>query len=122
MTFCLQLTSGRSEKPYSLDRLLTCVCLFPFLSLGAYATGRLEHSLGQNDEKMSRKIGNGQSLATFFRHSAALILPAVLLLKLPNSSHEPAIPTDRISKCAEAFICKFIDEYSYESLSTLPNS
>ena len=121
--FYLQLTSGRSEKPYSLDRLLTCVCLFPFLSLGAYATGRLEHSVGQNVEKMSRKIGNGKSLATFFCHSAAvLILPAVLLLKLPNSSHEPAIPTDRISKCAEAFICTFIDEYSYESLSTLPNS
>ena len=32
---------------------------------------------------MSRKIGNAQSRATFFRHSAALSLPAVLLRKLP---------------------------------------
>ena len=31
LTFCLQLTSGRSEKPYSLDRVLSCVCLFAFL-------------------------------------------------------------------------------------------
>ena len=37
----------------------------------------------QNDEKMSRKIGNAQSHATFFRHSAVLSLPAVLLRKLP---------------------------------------
>ena len=31
---------------------------------------------------MSRKIGNAQSRATFFRHSAVLSLPAVLLRKL----------------------------------------
>ena len=31
LTFCLQLTSGRSEKPCSLDRVLACVCLFTFL-------------------------------------------------------------------------------------------
>ena len=71
---------------------------------------------------MSRKIGNAQSRATFFRHSAVLNLPAVLLRKLANSSHEPTIVTERISKCAEAFICKLIDGHSYESLSTLPNS
>ena len=88
----------------------------------SYATGRLEHSGRQNDEKMSRKIGNAQSCATLFRHSAVLNLPAVLLRKLPNSSYDSAIPTERISKYAEAFICKFIDGYSYESLSTLPNS
>ena len=35
---------------------------------------------------MSRKIGNAQSRATFFRHSAVLSLPAVLLRKLPNVS------------------------------------
>ena len=35
---------------------------------------------------MSRKIGNAQSRATFFRHSAVLRLPAVLLRKLPNDS------------------------------------
>ena len=46
---------------------------------GAYAIGR------QDDEKMSRKIGNAQSRATFFRHSAVLNLPAVLLRKLPNA-------------------------------------
>ena len=34
---------------------------------------------------MSRKIGNAQSRATFFRHSAVLSLPAVLLRKLANS-------------------------------------
>ena len=33
--------------------------------------------------KMSRKIGNAQSPATFFRHSAVLSLPATLLRKLP---------------------------------------
>ena len=33
---------------------------------------------------MSGKIGNAQSRATFFRHSAVLSLPAVLLRKLPN--------------------------------------
>ena len=67
---------------------------------------------------MLPKIGNAQSRATFFRDSAVLSLPAVLLRKLID----PAIPTKRISKCAEAFICKFINGYSYESLSTLPNS
>ena len=50
----------------------------------AYAIGRQEDSGRQNDEKMSRKIGNAQSRATFFRHSAVLSLPAVLLRKLPN--------------------------------------
>ena len=79
-------------------------------------------SARQNDEKMWRKIGNAQSRTTFFRHSAVLNLPAVLLRKLPNSSHDPDIPTERISKCAEAFICKFIDGCGYESLSTSPNS
>ena len=34
---------------------------------------------------MSRKIGNAQSRATFFRHSAVLRLPAVLLRKLANT-------------------------------------
>ena len=33
--------------------------------------------------KMSRKTGNAQSRATFFRHSAVLSLPAVLLRKVP---------------------------------------
>ena len=42
----------------------------------------MEDSGRQNDEKMSRKIGNAQSRATFFRHSAVLSLPAVLLRKL----------------------------------------
>ena len=39
----------------------------------------------QNDEKMSRKIGNAQSNPTFFRHSAVLSLPGVLLHKVPNN-------------------------------------
>ena len=44
--------------------------------LGAYATGR------QTDDKRSRKIGNAQSRATIFRHSAVLSLPVVLLRKV----------------------------------------
>ena len=88
----------------------------------AYAIGRLELSGRQNHKKKTRQTGNAQSRATFFRHSAAWSLPALLLRKLPNSSHDPAIPTKRISKCAEAFIRKFIDGYSYEPLSLLPNS
>ena len=50
---------------------------------GAYAKGRLEHSGRENDDKMSRRIGNAQSRATFFRHSAVLSVPAVPLRKLP---------------------------------------
>ena len=42
-----------------------------------YATGRLE------GEKMSRKDGNPQSRAIFFRNSAVLSHPAVLLRKIP---------------------------------------
>ena len=38
---------------------------------------------------MSRKIGNAQSCATFFRHSAVLSLPAVLLRKLPTNRVKP---------------------------------
>ena len=33
---------------------------------------------------MSRKTGNAQSHATYFRHSAVLSLPAVLLRKVSN--------------------------------------
>ena len=36
--------------------------------------------------KMSRKTGNAQSRAIFFRHSAVLSLPAVLLRKVANVS------------------------------------
>ena len=72
-------------------------------------------------KKMSREIGNAHSHTTYFR-SVALNLPAVLLRKLPNSSHDPALPTERISKSVEAFFCKLIDGCGYESLSTLPNS
>ena len=50
---------------------------------GPSATGQLEDSGRQNDEKMSRKTGNAQSRATFFLHSAFLSLPAVLLRKIP---------------------------------------
>ena len=52
-------------------------------SQGPNATERLEDSGRQNDGKMSRKTGNAQSRATFFRHSAVLSLPAVLLRKVP---------------------------------------
>ena len=33
---------------------------------------------------MSCKLGNAKSRATFFRHSAALSLPSILLRKLPT--------------------------------------
>ena len=39
---------------------------------------------GRMTKKMSRKIGKVEFRATFFRHSAVLSLPAVLLPKLPN--------------------------------------
>ena len=50
-----------------------------------------------------------QSYATLFRHCAVLSVPAVLLRKLPNSSHDPAIPTERISKCAEALMTLLVN-------------
>ena len=37
---------------------------------------------------MSRKTGNAESRATFFRHSAVLSLPAVLLRKVPNDTSD----------------------------------
>ena len=40
---------------------------------------------------MTKKCSARLSNATFFRHDAVLSLPAVLLCKLPNSSHNPAI-------------------------------
>ena len=58
---------------------------------GTYATGWLVDSGRQNDEKMSCKIGNAQSRATFFRHSAVLNLPAVLMPKLPNIMKQRAL-------------------------------
>ena len=47
-----------------------------------YATGELEDSGQENDEKMSRKTVHPRSCARVFRHSVVLSLPAVLLLKL----------------------------------------
>ena len=38
----------------------------------------------KNDAKMSRETVHSRSCATFFRHSAVLSLPAVLLRKVPN--------------------------------------
>ena len=43
----------------------------------------LEDSGPQNDEKMLRETVHSQSYATYFRHSAVLSLPAVLLGKFP---------------------------------------
>ena len=55
------------------------------LELTGALRNRMVGRLGrQNDEQMSCTIGNAQSRATFFRHSAVLNLPAVLLPKLPN--------------------------------------
>ena len=44
-----------------------------------------EDSWRQNDEKMSRKTGNAQTRATFFRHSADPSLQAVMLRKVSNT-------------------------------------
>ena len=53
------------------------------LSLESLRKRTAEDSGRQNDEKMSCKILVTQSRATFFRHSAVLSLPAVLLRELP---------------------------------------
>ena len=47
-----------------------------------YATGRLEDSGHQNDEKMSRETVHSRSCVTFFRYSAVLRLPADLFRKV----------------------------------------
>ena len=57
---------------------------------GACATGRLEDSGRQNDEKMWRETVHSQSYAPFFCHFAVLSAPAVLLRKLPNDNMEPS--------------------------------
>ena len=60
----------------------------PILLFETLRTGRLEDSRRQNDEKMSRKIGNAESRATFFRHSAVRSLPALLLRKVSVHSYD----------------------------------
>ena len=47
------------------------------------APGRLEDSGRQNDEKLWRKTVHSQSYSSFFRHSAVLSVPVILLIKLP---------------------------------------
>ena len=48
---------------------------------------------------MSRETGNAQSRATFFRHSAVLSLPAILLRNVPNNARN----TGRIKGRSECF-------------------
>ena len=60
----------------------------PILLFETLRTGRLEDSGRQNDEKMSRKIGNAESRATFFRHSAVRSLRALLLRKVSVHSYD----------------------------------
>ena len=60
----------------------------PILLFETLRTGRLEDSGRQNDEKMSRKIGNAGSRATFFRHSAVRSFPALLLRKVSVHSYD----------------------------------
>ena len=82
--YCYLDHSGAGERrvaPRKGRRETLGTRLHSSINKGAYAIGR------QDDEKMSRKIGNAQSRATFFRHSAVLSLPAVLLRKLPNGCH-----------------------------------
>ena len=81
--YCYLDHSGAGERrvaPRKGRRETLGTRLHSSINKGAYAIGR------QDDEKMSRKIGNAQSRATFFRHSAVLSLPAVLLRKLPNAT------------------------------------
>ena len=61
------------------------------LELTGALRNRMVGRLRPNDEKMSCKIGNAQSRATFFRHAAVLNLPAVLLPKLPNIMKQRAL-------------------------------
>ena len=66
-----------------------------------YATGRLEDSGRQSDEKMLRETMHSRSCATFFCHSAVLGLPAVLLRKVSivactkNQEHRGRLPFTR---------------------------
>ena len=64
--------SERTEKSNRLQSTLETL----------YATGRLEDSRRQNDEKIVARDFALPVLATFFRHSVVLSLPAVLLLKV----------------------------------------
>ena len=57
-------------------------------------------SEGQNDEKMWRETEYSQPYVTFFRHSAALSVPAVLLRKLPiigTRKRQTATPVNKIN-------------------------
>ena len=65
------------------------ICYPHCISMMTSATGRLEDSGRQNDEKISGETVHSQSYATFFRHSAVLSLPAVLLLKVSAVSNRP---------------------------------
>ena len=56
---------------------------------------------------MSRKTGNAQSRATFFRHSAVLSLPAVLLRKLPIEGVTTA-PSEYNGVHEEIMLCQHI--------------
>ena len=52
-----------------------------FLCFIAKTISFLNDNRWQSDEKMLCKNGNAQSSTTFFRHSAVLSLPAILLRK-----------------------------------------
>ena len=58
-------------------------------SVNGDLTQKLEDTGRQNDEKMTRKTGNAQSHVTFFRDSAVVSLPAVLLRKVSNGDPWP---------------------------------
>ena len=62
----------------------------------------------QNDEKMSRKIENAQSRATFFRHSAVLSLPAVLLRKLASLRYATATTISNYLKSFSSRLFHFV--------------
>jgi len=50
---------------------------------------------------MSRKIGNAQSRATFFRHSTFLSLPAVLLRKVSTLGSLSKDNSDARRQCSD---------------------
>ena len=63
----------------------------------------------QNDERMWRGTVHPQSYATFFRHSAVLSVPALLLRKLPiigTRKRQTATPAKKIN--SEKFSCNII--------------
>ena len=105
--FSRLISSQRAEGGKKAETVLLFVYYYHW---GPYATGRLEDSGQQNDEKMSRKTGNAQSRATFFRHSA------VLLRKVPIISSMVPHRLSTTSKPSSWNLKKYRSRYEGSSM------